>query len=857
MKFVDRAKNEILRQTNSKIIEIEAELKGLQDIYLRDKQAVSGLKNVTEEFLSQKSEVQKQVLTNVQAKILENIYEFLLNYPKIQKIIELLKATPQIYAGRVDVIDSYIDEFERRYKLMEILKKLNIQIEEIMAEEYLHTETQDKKENSLIQIEKKGFLQRIFGKREKQEDVVEKSSKQDFSKYKKLIDEFKIYYDRFLQFDPYNQFVPSREDVAAAVISINNVLKNQKFAEDMPLKQRQDDAYYLISMQPIELWQEMNKYYSKTLNICTIIRNFEREIEQLEKVYNESPELFNIENLKKIFMENNELKNKLRQTTREASTKEKEFSSKKEEQYSISKKISILRKKLDELLKKREKVEAANSLKELGYNTKKDAVKDLGIQTKDYIIIPIPNEVKQLTEMFEREKLLKIEVNEKCFYTTYQYNVSTGRINNAENLQENATLMLPIYELEAKYIESVRSGKIDINQMALNMKGLKMILPADRELDSEGYKIERLPYSQGTIGNQVKKFLGQDYTTEPDETGDYKIFKGISNVSNNEKKAIRTATIKSIFENMKGNITHRDSILVNGKLFFLTQNDEKELQLRPTEGNINDAKLFEIADKIETYLIEESRNGLKIDELYGQLLFEYLDINKKAKADYNDELDTNVTLQEKKISIKPPLAPTDKLIAKRYSRKDEDIAYKTMKLANLVNRFAHLAENEELKEELYNVKLDLIEEVIDLCKDNPNISIKRQFDKQKMANSVVMEIPGYSMIALHVVNRSLNLMKKSNRLEEYKNDILATPIIQNGGVNAELLLMLKDMSIEEREQFLLGIENNTFYKLALRMGCIPENYSNEENRKQIIEDMFSDETIEELLTKEQEEENER
>ena len=170
-----------------------------------------------------------------------------------------------------------------------------------------------------------------------------------------VISEFKKYYDRFLQFDPYEGFTPSKEDVAGILFSINNVLRNQKFALEMPTKQREDDERYLADMQPIELWQEMNKYYSKTLNIYTIIKNFEREIEQFEKIYNETPELFNIENIKKILLENEKLKIELKQGIKQVSTKEKEFLGKKEEQYSVARKIEILRKKKGELLKKREK----------------------------------------------------------------------------------------------------------------------------------------------------------------------------------------------------------------------------------------------------------------------------------------------------------------------------------------------------------------------------------------------------------------------------------------------------------------------------------------------------------------------
>ena len=35
-----------------------------------------------------------------------------------------------------------------------------------------------------------------------------------------------------------------------------------------------------------------------------------------------------------------------------------------------------------------------------------------------------------------------------------------------------------------------------------------------------------------------------------------------------------------------------------------------------------------------------------------------------------------------------------------------------------------------------------------------------------MVMSVVLEIPGYNMIALHIMNKSESLIRKSNKLEE-------------------------------------------------------------------------------------------
>ena len=171
-----------------------------------------------------------------------------------------------------------------------------------------------------------------------------------------------------------------------------------------------------------------------------------------------------------------------------------------------------------------------------------------------------------------------------------------------------------------------------------------------------------------------------------------------------------------------------------------------------------------------------------------------------------------------------------------------------MKLANLVNKFAHLSEeNEELQKTLYDVKLDLIERVIDLANDNPKIKLKKQFDENKRVMSVILEIPKYNMIALHIMNKSGSLIRKSNQLEENENDVLQTSTILVPGVNTELLLAMKNMNMEERIQSLIDLDSNTFYKLALRMGYKSENIKSENDKKAFIKDMISDKKISELL----------
>ena len=172
-------------------------------------------------------------------------------------------------------------------------------------------------------------------------------------------------------------------------------------------------------------------------------------------------------------------------------------------------------------------------------------------------------------------------------------------------------------------------------------------------------------------------------------------------------------------------------------------------------------------------------------------------------------------------------------------------------MAKLVNRFAHLTQNEELAKTLFNVKTDLMEEVIDLSEKNPNIKIRQRFDEDGMLKSVIAEIPGYELIALHVRNATTPMMSKVNKLEKYANGEVipqkTMTTIQAPGVNRELLLKMKKMNIEERIKLLLSIDDNTFYKLMLRMGYDSESVNSVSDRSIFIRKAISDDRIDELI----------
>ena len=277
---------------------------------------------------------------------------------------------------------------------------------------------------------------------------------------------------------------------------------------------------------------------------------------------------------------------------------------------------------------------------------------------------------------------------------------------------------------------------------------------------------------------------------------------------------------------------------------------------------LDENKLKTIADNIERRLHQHDKSSLWIDENYKELILEYMRVVPKARIRelYYEEKDINISLitRKKKVSrkticIKPTLPLDGETIAKRYTRPNENIAYKMMILDKLVNRFAHfLIDNNqkiELAEQLFKIKLKIIEEVIDLSNIDTNIKIYKMIDHKidEDIMAIVIDIPGYAMISLHLKNLEPSLEHKFNNLSTFTDEILITPDIILPGVNDQLLSKLKKLSIEERIKTLINLDDTTFYKLAIRMGYTYETIKTQKDKRKFIRQMISDEKLDELI----------
>ena len=869
MGFVDRVKEILLKRNEEEILGINQKFTELQDTYYQKSETVNKLKEESDVASKERKDVQKDILNKKELAELEIIYDFVANHEQIDKSIETIRhITSMMEYIELEIMDGFNfieldEELIHREKLTKCLQILNEEIAKILSGEqptnydFRNLGKQAEQKASVPVEKKKGLFERLFNKNkdkklteaveEKKETTenLNKKPRKGFGKFKDTVALFDMFYNSFIVVDiDGGPMVIEKTSANIIMANIKGIFTMEKRGTELV----EDDYMYLEGVRPHELWTEISKYYSQTLELNRIVQNFARHIDDFEKLYKSKPELFDVKNLERIFKENNQRVSTLKEKNKTASEKSGEVLRSRQEEKEIRTQIKNLEAKKAQLIARNKKISEAKSFKELGYKNKIEAFQKLGIESKDYIVIPVPKTVTRLTDAFEEEKRLKIDIDGNSHYAVYTNDVASGRINTCEDVENyDSVLLVPITSLNKGDIDNVRSGKIALNPSVLKGKNAVLLAPAARKFNLSETDVELVEYTYDALPKHLKEFLGEDYTDVLDETESFDIFKGIPNVSSKEKRLRKDAVKNCVLENIKYTVTQSDVILVNGKTFFINKEDENEIRQESVLKPLNEKLLTQVASDIESYIIYDGNNPLKIDQFYKTLLTEYLRVNRKAKAEYYEEDDTIVDVNGRKINIKPVLPAKDDVIAKRYVRPKEDIAYKAMKLAMIINKFAHMTENEKMQEELYDVKLELIEHAIDLSKNNPNVNIKQVFDKGKMVMSVLMEVPGYNMIALHAKNKGSSLSYKANRLDVHEGLVTQSSTILMPGVNRNLLVQMKSMNEEERARFLVDLKPEVFYKLAIRMGYTSDRIGSAEDRKNFIKRMTSDKKLDDLL----------
>ena len=838
MKFVEKAKKKLIEIKQKKISEIRERDIKLDGERVDESETIKQISNEIELLKKEKKDLEKDLLSKKTIDEYKTIIKFLIYFSNLSNILKKIDEAFDAYKKTNKMIFRAVN---KRNNLNDTLKELNTFIKKIV-EEIAVLHSSEIGEESIVQ-------------------AYEQLSSLNKSDYYCILDD--AYKNRTICINPSDQ-----EKIRKII-----VLFSPEFLSRIPKADAIKLNHAKKEYEPMELWSNIEEYNDLMKNVFFIIDRL-LQVFQLKELDRNNSKLFDIRYLTEKIERAEIGAKRTEEIIREIREKRRELEKRrKKSKKAITKNgrknstghSNNNKNKIEEVIEEIKTIEEAQTIQELGYDCKFDAAIELGIPTKDYIVIPVPKSIEKISQLFFTEKVLKVEIYGHMYYTTYMLNSAFGRINNAEQLDDKkAVVLIPLDDREdlneefKNSIVSANKGIIELNMQALKNKGTLLIISDDNEMSVESLDGIQVKRSSQNLIDELKKELGDDYTEELDVTDDYRIFNGIKTVSDIEAELMRKAVIDCIFENIANVVDdEKNDIYVNGERFFYTSSEKKEIRTRHNKGNLEDLKIEDIIENIEHFLQEDNRDvGVGVDILYGKLLQEYLKYNRKAKSDYYSEPDTMVNVGRKIISIKPPLAPSNSLIAKQYSRPNEDIAYKMMKLADLVNRFAHEYENAgniELSERIYDLKKDLIERTIEYSRNNPNIKITTSKDERLNATYVALEIPGYNVIALHIINAKYSLRNSIKILKTTDIDIPTKSTIMNGGVNEEFLIELLNMPFMERVEIIRKLNNKTFNKLLLRMGYSLEELKNKEAKKELINRIMSDETITDLLSKQRSE----
>ena len=301
MSFVERVKEILLSRNEEEIENIKLKIEELQGTHSQKRENVSRLKEESEIASKEKAAVQKNVLTKKELSELEIIYNFIANYDQIDKMIEHIRHI----SGMMDYMEiegvaalNLVEDEERihRLKLTNCLMKLNDDLPKILAGEQIE-EVDEKEDDPEEEIEFKdlrsNFLKRLFGRAKKKEAEANKkeepqklfgakNSKNTFNKYRRTIDLYDIFYNSYIVADIDGG--PQVIDKHIANITMANI-RNLELAEKRGFELTEEEYAFLEDARPRELWTEISKFYSITLDVSTFIRNFARHIDRYEELY--------------------------------------------------------------------------------------------------------------------------------------------------------------------------------------------------------------------------------------------------------------------------------------------------------------------------------------------------------------------------------------------------------------------------------------------------------------------------------------------------------------------------------------------------------------------------------------------
>lgn len=799
-----------------------------------------------------------------------------------QEIIELKKELSEIK----ETIKKNNKEYGSDNKINDDIRQLNIILEHLSKTKrktpvvtYLESLEKVKQDN----IEKKNELIESNNNIKKQVEEVVKKINENFD------------------------FIGTRKSKMGIDIgSLKNLLINRKY-----INKNNEYNYELIQ----EYYENLEAIEKKETGIYFLEEN-KRWIESNLQYL---PEKLAIENVKRLLEEKKEViifyetaNSRLKVINAEINKKNKEI---KKITNQIKTNKSNNSNKKQSIESEIEAIQMAKTLKDVNL-TIQEAREELNDKTRDYIVIPVE---KGIEDIFNYKKKVNMQIDSNNLENTYNAETISGTLNSNYTItDEEIAILIPLDNIKSENIVRIeKEGKIVLKKFDLS-EDTKIIAKKGSTNSFKTNFDTIYDGNETNLREQIKELLGENFTENKEEYKNYKEFddkdKNVITPDDIRKISAILESINANYFKMKDR-----KLIVDGEYFGLEDKinsimrdarykeilieeldnrgfsaGEKVIKdfsdLRKNSSEDNHTSIDDICVRIDEFINDPKNN---IDNIYKDLLKIYMTENERAKAFYNDDKYTQVEINGKKISIKPRLPQNDDEIYKTLFRKSEDKIYKVMKTAALCNKIAHLYQyrikkrllsenrnksskgknitalkdkaNKDSKEigilrhnknSLLNQKTNLIQAVIDMSKDNENISLGKVVDER--GDGIAMDIPGYTTIVLHLPSRKSEITnelapyryvygeRKEYSKEDKVNGVISSGII-NYGVNKQLIEELRGIKRRERLGFLNSLDLRRLQNILVSLGYTSEDFRSKKGKKKIMEEISSDERLDKIL----------
>lgn len=576
MNSFERIKDELLKQNKKQSEAIESKIDKLNQKIAEQQEQIKIKKSQIDEITA---ELESEAIDKEMLKDLQVLFDFMSSYNIINSVIDRISQMESYCDINIDKLKRQIPmenvEYTRRLIFLDSLYSLNMDLFKIINEK-----TTEQKDTDQKTQQGEGFWVKVINVINKSKDIMEL--------YRKTIERFRNNYNHFLSLD----------DQGHNIINSEFCRKNKKTIARYNRKKQlsPEEKKELKLLKPDDFWTEILTYYQSMDSIKSIVDNFAIRYEKYVKLYQTHPEWFDISSLKSLIDEAPEKIKRKKSLQKELKGIEKSITIHQRNIAELEKQKTEFEKRKKESEQKQKKIKEAGNIIDLGYKSIKEIAKKLNIDIKEYIIVPVPNDVSNFDELFNNEKQLKIEVNGKPFFVNYSNDTIQGKVNYLEDDRNTElVILIPINELKKEDIDNIQLGNVALNRSAINAPGVIAFKEPTREFDFKDNNIEVKNYND--IFSQVKQFLGDDFGYQ-DVLEKYQLFRNLPDRSPKEEKLEREAIQRGLAEH--GYLGK--NISVNGKPYELSDKDAKIISIMSINEPLDKKTIKQISDRITNFL---------------------------------------------------------------------------------------------------------------------------------------------------------------------------------------------------------------------------------------------------------------